>query len=343
MKRLLNTLYVLSDDVYLTLDGENIAARRKDKEAGRIPLHTLESVISFSYAGASPALMGACAERGIALSFFSPKGKFLARSQGLSRGNVLLRKEQYRLSDNPIKSIAISRNFITGKIFNSRWVLERALRDHGHRINSEKIKDASQKLKSSIDTARKSETIDVLRGIEGDAAAVYFGVLNELILREKESFEFKGRTRRPPRDPVNAMLSLFYTVLANDCISALEGVGLDPFVGMMHVERPGRASLALDLIEELRAVMVDRFILSSINNRIIKPDDFEVRETGEVRLMDSGRKTLFNAWQERKRDTIIHPFLKEKIPWGLVPHVQSLLLSRCIRGDLEGYPPFLWK
>ncbi len=343
MKHLLNTLYVFTEDAYLALDGENVVVRCGGEERGRIPLHTLESIVSFSYAGASPALMGECAGRGISLSFFSGKGRFLARVQGEARGNVLLRREQYRWADDSALSLEVARNFITGKIFNARWVLERSLRDHSLRIDADRVKAASVSLSEAVAHVRTCSSADELRGVEGDAASSYFGVLSELILREKEFFTFPGRARRPPTDPVNAMLSLFYTVLANDCASALEGVGLDPYVGLLHVDRPGRASLALDLMEELRAIFVDRFVLSAINNRVVKLGCFEMRESGEVRLNVEGRRALFGAWQDRKRSTITHPFLKEKIPWGLVPHVQALLLARCIRGDLDGYPPFLWK
>ena len=343
MKRLLNTLYVLSEDVYLALDGENIVTRRKNKDTGRVPLHTIKSIVSFSYAGASPALMGACVQRGVSLSFFSPRGKFLARVQGEPRGNVLLRRQQYRWADCEEQSIALSKNFIIGKLFNSRQVLERAIRDHGIRIDAEKVKSISLSLKKSIAKAQVATSSAELRGIEGDAAAMYFGVFGELVLREKDHFHFSGRNKRPPKDPINAMLSLFYTVLSNDCASALEGVGLDPYVGLMHVDRPGRKSLALDLMEEIRSTMVDRFVLTAINNRVVKPENFAIQESGEVRINSDGRRTLFRAWQERKRDKIMHPFLKEKIKWGLVPHVQALLLARCIRGDLDGYPPFLWK
>lgn len=237
----------------------------------------------------------------------------------------------------------ISRQFIAGKIFNARWVLERLLRDHGLRIDSESVKAASIKLRESICAVQACEDEDQLRGLEGEAASTYFGVFDEMILRDKDDFAFNGRNRRPPLDRVNAMLSLFYSVLASECAAALEGVGLDPYVGILHKDRPGRRSLALDLMEELRPLFVDRFIVSSINNRIISPDDFEVRESGEVRLSEIGRRNLFSAWQERKKTNIIHPYLKEKIPWGLVPHVQALLLARFIRGDLDGYPAFLWK
>ena len=343
MRHLLNTLYVFTEDAYLMLDGENVVVRRDGAELGRVPLHTLEGILCFSYRGASPALMGACVERGVGLSFFDRKGRFLAGAYGEQRGNVLLRKTQYAWSEETEKSLAIARNFIVGKLYNGRWVLERAVRDHGLRIDTGSVKATSMRLDGSLRSAAECETMDSLRGIEGDAAAEYFGVFDELVLRDKETFRFAGRARRPPTDAMNAMLSLFYTVLAFDCASALEGVGLDPFVGFMHADRPGRRSLALDLMEELRPVFVDRFVLSAVNNRVVSSKDFEKRESGEVRLGDEGRRALFGAWQERKKETITHPFLKEKIPRGLVPHVQALLLARCLRGDLDGYPPFLWK
>ena len=317
MRHLLNTLYVFTEDAYLMLDGENVVVRRDGAELGRVPLHTLEGILCFSYRGASPALMGACVERGVGLSFFDRKGRFLHIQDAAGTAGT---------------------PYCSG-----RWVLERAVRDHGLRIDTGSVKAASMRLDGSLRSAAECETMDSLRGIEGDAAAEYFGVFDELVLRDKETFRFAGRARRPPTDAMNAMLSLFYTVLAFDCASALEGVGLDPFVGFMHADRPGRRSLALDLMEELRPVFVDRFVLSAVNNRVVSSKDFEKRESGEVRLGDEGRRALFGAWQERKKETITHPFLKEKIPRGLVPHVQALLLARCLRGDLDGYPPFLWK
>lgn len=343
MRKLLNTLYVFSEDVYLTLDGRNVVAKQDGKETGRIPLHTLEAIQTFSYRGASPALIGACAEQGISLGFFDRRGKFLADIHGSQRGNVLLRKQQCLASMDDVRRLSLAQNFIIGKIFNSRWVLERSLRDHALRIDAEKVKQASARLSSSLGAARACDSLESLRGIEGDAASVYFSVFDELLLRNKDKFIFKERTRRPPTDPVNAMLSLFYTVLARDCSSALEAVGLDPYVGFMHVDRPGRRSLALDCMEEFRAVLVDRFVLTAVNNRIVSPQDFEERETGEVLLTDAGRKILFKQWQARKKTEIAHPFLKQKIPWGLVPFVQAQLLAKCLRGELDGYPPFMWK
>ena len=343
MRKLLNTLYVFTEDMYLALDGENVVAKVQGKERGRVPLHTLDSILSFSYMGASPALMGACVSRGIQLSLFSPQGRFLARVEGEAQGSVHGRKAQFRVSENERLALPIARNFIVGKLYNSKWVLQRAVRDHGLVVDAEALQAASDHLTISMDNAMSSETIDSLRGIEGDAAAAYYGVFDELILRSKEAFRFTGRVRRPPTDPVNAMLSLFYTVLAQDCANALEGVGLDSYVGFLHADRSGRRSLALDLMEELRPVFVDRFVLTAINNRVVSGKDFLTRETGEVRLRDVSRKRLFEAWQERKCDSILHPFLRERIPWGLVPHVQALLLARHLRGDLDGYPPFLWK
>lgn len=343
MKKIKNTLYVFTKDAYLALDGENVVAKQGDDILGRVPLHTLEGISLFSYAGASPALMGACCERGIRLSFFSPSGRYLADARGGLAGNVLLKKAQFRISEDEGLSLAVARNFILGKVFNSRWALDRALRDHGLRIDGEDIKDAIAHLAGALEAIRTCDSLDSLRGIEGDAAAVYYSVFDELILRNKEDFHFAGRTRRPPTDRVNAMLSLFYSVLARDCSSALLGVGLDPSVGLMHVDRPGRDSLALDCMEELRPVFVDRFVLTAINNRVVSASDFCMRETGEVRIADEARKTLFKAWQEKKREQITHPFTGEKIPRGLVPNVQAQLLAKCLRGDLDAYPPFFWK
>lgn len=343
MRRLLNTLYIFTEDAYLTLDGENVVARVQGKEIGRVPLHTLESIISFAYPGASPALMAGCAKRGVSLSFLDQKGRFLASACGEVNGNVLLRREQFRWADDEDKSLELARSFVLGKLFNSRWVLQRCVRDHAGRVDEDVLGHASELLAASMASVRECSDMAALRGIEGDAAAAYFSAFDELLLRDGETFYFCGRTRRPPTDAVNAMLSLFYTVLANDCALALSAVGLDPFVGFMHVDRPGRRSLALDVMEELRPVMVDRFVVAAVNNRVVDAESFTTRETGEVRLTDDGRKALFTSWQERKREKITHPFLKEKVPWGLVPHVQAQLLAKCIRGDLDAYPPLLWK
>lgn len=343
MKRLLNTLYVTGKNRYLSLDGENVVISDKQEEIGRIPLHNLQGIVTFGYTGASPALMGACAERNIELTFMSGNGRFLARVTGEVKGNVILRKQQYRISENPYESICYARNFITGKVFNSRWILERAIRDYPMRVDTERLKEKSHFLYQSLENIRSCEDSSILLGLEGEAASVYFSVFDELILQQKDSFYFHGRNKRPPLDRVNAMLSFAYSLLAGMCGSALEGVGLDPYVGFYHADRPGRISLALDLMEELRGVMADRFVLTMINKRVMKETHFIEKEDGAVLLNDAGRKVFLSAWQERKQEMIRHPFLNEKLEWGMIPHAQAMLLARCIRGDLDEYPPFFWK
>lgn len=343
MKRLLNTLFVTSEDIYLSLDGENVVANRDKQVVARYPMHNLFQIISFSYAGASPALMGACAERGIGLAFCTPRGKFLARVCGESSGNVLLRRAQYRVADDPVQSCRIARTMIFGKVYNARWSVERTRRDHALRVNVERLSAASEKLKTLLPMIAEETSLDSLRGLEGVGAAAYFDVLDEMILNEKETFYFHARSRRPPLDPANALLSFAYSLLAHDCASALESVGLDAYVGFLHRDRPGRTSLALDLMEELRPCMADRFVLTFINNRMIRSEDFERRESGAVLLKDEARRTFLKAWQGKKSDTLTHPYLGEKLQWGVVPYIQALLLARYLRGDLDAYPPFLWK
>ena len=343
MKRLLNTLYVTSGNKYLSLDGENIVVSEDQKEIGRVPLHNLQGIVTFGYTGASPALMGACAQRNIDLVFMSGNGRFLARVTGEVKGNVTLRKQQYRISDDRENSVYIARNFIIGKVYNARWVLERAVRDHGMRLDVEMIKKKSAFLVQSMKKIRTCENAEELLGLEGEAASVYFSVFDDLILQQKEDFTFHGRNKRPPLDNVNAMLSFGYSLLANMCGFALEAVGLDSYVGFFHTDRPGRMSLALDLMEEFRSIMVDRFVLSLINKRIIKEKHFIKKENDAVIMTDEGRKIFLSAWQSKKQETIKHPFLDEKIEWGMAPYVQSLLLARYLRGDLDEYPPFFWK
>lgn len=343
MRHLLNTLFVTSEDIYLSLDGENVVANRDKQAVARYPLHTLSAILSFSYAGASPALMGACAQRGIGLTFCSPRGRFLARAVGESSGNVLLRRQQYRVADDPVQSCLIARSMIFGKLHNARWSIERTRRDHAMRVDDSRLKAASAALKEQMPLVASETSLDGLRGLEGKGAASYFGVLDEMILNDKAFFSFQGRNRRPPLDAVNAMLSFSYSLLAGDCASALESVGLDGYVGFLHRDRPGRTSLALDLMEELRVWAADRFVLTMINNRMVKAAHFETRESGAVFLTDEGRRLFLRNWQEKKRDLLTHPYLGEKIPWGLVPYIQALLLVRYLRGDLDGYPPFLWK
>lgn len=343
MRRLLNTLFVTSEDVYLALDGENIVVRRDKEEVGRFPLHNLEEIICFSYAGASPALMGACTKRNIDLSFCSPSGRFLARMAGISNGNVLLRREQYRAADDLVRSCRIAKYMIWGKLYNCRWSIERTKRDHKLRIDEERFRNSSAAIYEIMPQVLDAGSLDSLRGLEGAAASVYFDVFDDMILRNKDSFFFRGRNRRPPTDNVNAMLSFAYSLLASNCASALESVGLDAYVGFMHRDRPGRTSLALDLMEELRPCIADRFVLTLINNNVIRSEDFEATEGGAVIMTDAGRRKFLKSWQERKQDTITHPYLEEKMPWGLVPYLQALLLARYLRDDLDAYPPFLWK
>lgn len=343
MRKWLNTLFVTSEDAYLALENENVVVWQGEERRGQYPLLILEGIISFSYKGASPALMGECAKRGVSLCFLTRNGRFLARVCGESRGNVLLRKQQYRFSDSETESCAIARNMIFGKVYNGRWLLERVLRDHALRIDADQIRLVSRQMADQLQAIAACETLDSLRGIEGELSARYFGVFDQLILNQKEAFRYDGRNRRPPQDPVNALLSFTYTLLANDCAAALESVGLDAYVGFLHRDRPGRSSLALDLMEELRPAFADRLVLTLINTRKIQAKHFQRQAGGVVLLNDEGRKLLLTAWQSRKKEELTHPYLKEKVPWGLVPYVQSLLLARYIRGDLDGYPPFLWK
>ena len=343
MKKLLNTFYVTLPDAYLSLDGKNIVVKEDGSELRRVPLHNLEGIITYGKQGASPALMRKCAESGIALSFMTEYGRFQASIVGEERGNVLLRRTQYRYADDEIKCLEIARNVIVGKLHNSRWVLERAARDHAMRVDAEKIKRVCAFISNTTISVREAMVSERLFGLEGEAASQYFSVFDEMILSNKEDFFFRGRSRRPPLDNVNALLSFVYTLLANDISSALSAVGLDPFVGFLHRDRPGRRSLALDLMEELRAPLADRFVLKLINMRQLIGKDFLQKESGGVLLRDEARKTLLSAWQMRKQETLEHPFIKEKIQWGLVSHVQALLLARFLRGDLDEYPPFLWK
>lgn len=343
MRQLLNTLYIFSEDIYLSLDGENVVAGRGKEPVARYPLHTLQDIIVFSYAGASPALLGACAARQIGFAFCSPQGKFLARVCGENTGNVLLRRAQYRAADDEALCCRIGRNMIFGKLFNARWSVERTRRDHAPRIDGEKLAAASAQLDALLPRVKEETSAEQLRGLEGVGAAAYFGVFDEMILGDRETFFFHGRNRRPPLDAVNAMLSFAYSLLAHSCASALESVGLDAYVGFVHRDRPGRASLALDLMEELRPCVADRFVLTLINNRMVKAADFIHMESGAVLLTDEGRRVFVKKWQEKKKETLIHPYLREKLAWGMIPYIQALLLARYLRGDLDAYPPFLWK
>lgn len=343
MKQLNNTLYVTTLDTYLSLDGENIVIRKDDEELKRVPLHNIESIITFGYTGASPALMGICAKRNIALTFMSYHGHFLARISGEQNGNVLLRKEQYRISDDLEESLMIAKNMITGKVYNAKWVLERVIRDYAMRIDTDNLTAVSKQLSSALIEIRNAKYAAELLGIEGKAAELYFSVFDDMILQQKTDFQFNGRSKRPPKDYVNALLSFAYTLLAHDCASALESVGLDSYVGFYHKDRSGRISLALDLMEEFRSIMVDRFVLTLINKKVITKSDFWIKENGAVILKEDARRTFLGAWQKKKNDIITHPYLNEKMAWGLAPFAQAQLLARYLRKDIDEYPPFFWK
>jgi len=342
MRSLANVLYITSPDAYLFLDGENVVIRKDENVTTRLPMHNIENIVCFNYLGVSPALMGACAERNIGLAFLTPSGRFQARISGRVRGNVLLRKRQYQVSEDEQLSVQIAVSFMLGKIANGRKVLERAMRDHGMLVDVGSIAKASAFLRETLKSVRQSKTLEQLIALEGSAARMYFSVFDNLILQQKDDFRFIERSRRPPLDNTNALLSFFYTMLANEATSALEGVGMDPYVGFLHKDRPGRPSLALDLMEELRPVFCDRLALSMINRKQVSGGCFTKKESGGVLMDDETRKIVITAWQERKKEEIIHPYLKERIPFGLIPHVQALLLARHIRGDLDAYPPFFW-
>lgn len=343
MKKLLNTLYNTMPDRYLSLDGENVVILQDKTEVGRIPLHNIERIMTFGYTGVSPALMGKCVSMGIELVFMNANGNFLARAEGTVNGNVLLRRKQYRAADDAAESLNIAKNMITGKLYNSRWVIERMIRDHGLRVDVEKLKRKSEFLRQSISKAMAAEDVETLRGVEGEGASVYYSVFNDMILQQKEDFCFESRNKRPPLDRVNALLSFAYSMATGMCASALEAVGLDPYVGFMHTDRPGRRSLALDLVEEFRAPMCDKFVLMLINKRLVSADDFSEYENGAVLLTEEGRRNFITAWQKRKSDVVVHPYLEEKVEWGMLPYAQALLLARFLRGDLDSYPPFMWK
>ncbi|MBQ9673645.1 MAG: type I-C CRISPR-associated endonuclease Cas1 [Ruminococcus sp.] len=343
MKKLLNTLYITSPKKYLSLEGENVVISENNVDCGRVPLHNLENIVTMGFSGVSPALMGKCAEMNIMISFLSRSGRFLSSSIGPYNGNVVLRMNQYRTADNEERCTEIAKNMIIGKLFNSRWVIERATRDYVNSLNIEKLKNVSKQIKNSIDTVNTCIDTQQLRGVEGEAASRYFSVFDDLILQQKDDFKFEKRVKRPPTDYVNAMLSFAYTLLNFMTRSALYCVGLDPYVGFMHKLRPGRSSLSLDLIEELRPVFADRLVISLINKRIVNKHDFFVKENGAVYFNDDGKKKFLKAWQNKKEVVITHPYLNEKVQWGVVPYVQALLLARFLRGDIDGYPPFFWK
>ncbi len=342
MKKLANVLYITSPEAYLSLDGENVVVKKDEQTSMRLPLHNLENIVCFNYLGASPALMGACAERNVGLCFLTPNGRFQARVTGKVRGNVLLRKKQYAVSEDPAAAVPLAASFLLGKIANCRKVLERAVRDHALLVDVPALNAVSAALRQALGQIQTCASVADLMGFEGSAARLYFGVFGQLIVQQRQAFPFAERSRRPPLDPLNALLSFLYTLLTNEVASALETVGLDPYVGFLHQDRPGRPSLALDLMEELRPVFADRLALSLVNRKQISGKGFTQKESGGVLMDDDTRKAVLNAWQERKKEEIVHPYLKERIPFGLIPHVQAMLLARFLRGDLDAYPPFFW-
>jgi len=343
MKKHLNTLFVTTQGAYLAKEGESVVVRVEKETRLRIPVHTLGGIVCFGNVGCSPFLMGFCAERDVAISFLSEYGRFLARVQGPVSGNVLLRREQYRRADDMTISAEMARAVLTGKLANCRTVLQRALRDHSDKIDADKVKHASLHINSSLRELESDLSLNTLRGIEGDAARVYFNVFDHLITSQKEDFFFQDRNRRPPLDNVNCLLSFLYTLVMHDVRSALESVGLDPAVGFLHRDRPGRHGLALDLMEEFRPFIADRLTLSLINLSQVQKKGFKKSESGAVLMDDETRKIVLVAYQKRKQDEIMHPFIEEKVTIGLLFHMQALLLARYLRGDLDGYPPFIWK
>lgn len=343
MKHLLNTLYVTSQGAYLSREGETVRVRVENDTKLSLPIHTIGNIVCFGQVMISPPLMGLCAERGVCCSFLTMHGKFLARVEGPVRGNVLLRRAQYRQADDDHFSASAARSFVLGKVANARQVLMRAARERTNEDDIRAFNASVLRLAHIIDETRAAGQVGAIRGKEGDAARVYFEVFDRLLIAQKDDFVFRGRNRRPPLDNVNALLSFLYTLLVHDCRSALEGVGLDPAVGFLHVDRPGRPSLALDLMEELRPVIADRLALSLINRQQVRGKGFRVTESGAVVMDDDTRKTVLVAYQERKQEEILHPFIEEKIAYGLLPHIQAQLLSRHLRGDIDGYPPFFWR
>ncbi|MFM2074495.1 MAG: CRISPR-associated protein Cas1 [Pseudomonadota bacterium] len=335
MKKLLNTLYITRPECYLHKERETVVIKQGDNKLGQFPMLALQNILCFGQVSVSPGLMAACLESGVGLSFFTEFGKFQAQVMGMPKGNVLLRRTQYRWADDEEKSVSVARLMIAAKVGNCRAVLMREQRNHG---TSDALTHAAEKMAALLENIRHARNVPQLMGLEGEAASVYFGVFNSLL--RSHGFEFSGRVRRPPGDPVNALLSFAYVLLASECASALAGVGLDPYVGFLHQDRPGRKSLALDLMEELRAPLADRFVLTLINRGQMKLDDFVTEASGTVRLKDDARKTFLTAYQERKKESLKHPYLEESIELGLLPHAQALLLARHLRGDMQHYTPF---
>lgn len=343
MKQHLNTLFVTTQGAYLAKEGQAVVVKVERETRLRIPLHNLGSIVCFGHSSCSPALMEACAQSGVAVSFLTEHGRFLASVQGFAPGNVLLRREQYRRADLPTATLAIARNIVVAKIANSRTVILRGARDYPDTVGRPELEAVGSRLAAIIGQAQNADSLDLLRGLEGESARLYFSVFNHLITAQQNSFSLNGRTRRPPLDRVNALLSFLYAMLAHDARSACEAAGLDAAVGFLHRDRPGRPGLALDLMEELRAFLADRLALSLINRQQVKPEGFRTTESGGVEMDEATRKSVITAYQQRKQDTITHPFLAEEVTVGLLVHLQARLLARHLRGDLDAYPAFLSK
>lgn len=338
MRKLLNTLYVTRQGSYLHKERETIAIKQGDEKLAQFPSLSLGGILCFGRVSVSPFLMGYCVEQGIGLAFYTEYGRFLARVQGRGNGNVLLRRTQYRWADDPDKATSVARLFVAAKIANARTILQRERRNHGAQPQ---LTEAIGKLAINLRRVRNAKTVEEAMGMEGDAANTYFSTFNHLL--RGSGFVFGGRTRRPPTDPVNALLSFIYSLIVQECVSALEGVGLDPFVGFLHKDRPGRPSLALDLLEEFRAPWADRLVLTLINRRQIQVSDFVTEASGAVRLKDDARKKVLTEHQSRKQAEVRHPYLDERVPVGLLPHCQAMLLARHVRGDTEFYTPYVVK
>ena len=343
MKTHLNTLFVTTQGAYLAKDGEAVLVRVENSTKLRVPLHNLDGIVCFGRVGCSPALMGACGEAGVSLSFLSEHGRFRAAVIGFTPGNVLLRREQYRTADDEPASLDIARTIVLGKIANCRTVLLRAARDAGEESRIADLQKTARRLSALVPHVQQAVNLNQLRGLEGEAANTYFGAFNNLTSGDAAAFRYSQRSRRPPLDPLNALLSFVYTLLMHDARSACEAAGLDAAVGFLHRDRPGRPGMALDLMEEFRPWLADRLVLSLINRRQVTESGFETLETGAVVMNESARKTVLVAWQQRKQEPITHTFLGEKTSVGLLVHLQARLMARRLRGDLDAYPPFIWK
>lgn len=341
MRQLLNTLYVTTEPSYLHLDHDTVRMEVNGDTEAQVPLHHLGAIVCFGNVLVSPALMGRCADDGRSVVFLGRTGRFKARVRGPQSGNVLLRQAQFEQANDESVCAAIARALVAGKVQNSRRLVVRAAREIDDPERQAALREAAKSMARTLSYLEEAQSIDEIRGLEGEAAKTYFGVLSHMIRQQREDFQMTMRSRRPPRDRFNAVLSFLYTLLLNDCTAAAEGVGLDFQMGFLHVPRPGRPSLGLDLMEELRAPIADRLALTLINRRQLTPDDFRERSGGAVLLSDEGRKTVIVAYQERKQEEITHPFLDRTMEIGLIPHTQARLLARTLRGDMKSYIPFL--